>query len=796
MEMGIHNRAIDMIADWGTDLIKDNVSGFIDKREIRKMIEDYMGTQFKSNIYSADIDSEIDYEGLNIFVIKHFDEIQKYIFNTEVDSDEKLLANLLRQAESFSNANTEVSKKVVNNFLSTVIKLTKNFYMDRIPDSLKLTISTLNENARRLEKKQAVYYEEILKEFNSLHHRDLREKKEDSISIHKFLTDKPAVSGRIIGREIEVKEFIELYSNDNKILIMGVGGIGKSELAKCIYWSCTEVNDTFQYFGWMSFDKDIKYTFVKYIKGNFSEKTVDTLFEEILNYLECLNGRILIIIDNVPANIDTINQIESILLHNNNLCIILTSRITELEGFEPYLVKPLKVKYCFQLFFMYAKHIQDNENNRVLVKEIIDKIAMHTLSIEVIAKSSWVNKTSLEELHEKILQFKYPRDFKLPIKIRKDEVLYQEYCFRFLKYVFNDVTSLSDKQKEILFFLSALPYQEYDFNLILKWIAEENLSVLNELIQCGWVQAKNNEKCTISVHPLISEVSTDSLDIEIVRFSEYFKNICLWNKENEDNFNFIAHNSAIFTELFYRYESLLKPDSIASEDIIYLGESGVNMLHSLAEYDKAYDLCVRVIKAKEIVYGEKSIRVIDSCNDLAVICKDLGRYSIALELLRKADELLELFPDDLEERAKVYNSMAGIYRVQGDIPLCIQYLEKSLELRENCLKADDKLIAITCNNLANIYRDNGRITDAKKILDKAIYILQKLPDENHPLLATAYYNYGLIFMKKEEEDLMIARKYILKAYDIRKKSLGLNHPHTKLAVDRLGELDQLQCWKE
>ena len=200
---------------------------------------------------------------------------------------------------------------------------------------------------------------------------------------------------------------------------------------------------------------------------------------------------------------------------------------------------------------------------------------------------------------------------------------------------------------------------------------------------------------------------------------------------------------------------------------------------------------MRIIKAKEIVYGERSIKTIDSYNDLAVICKDLEKYSDALELLKKADKLLELFPDNLEERAKVYNSMAGIYRVQGYIPECIQYLEKSLYLRENCLKADDRLIATTCNNLGNIYRDNGRIEDAKRILCKAIEILQKLPDENHPSLASAYYNYGLIFMKKEAEDIALAKEYIDKAYNIRKNSLGLDHPHTKLAANRLEELEKL-----
>lgn len=787
--MGVYDTVISKIADWGTDLVKDNISEIMDTREIHKMIEDYIENQFKLSIYNVDVDSEIDFEGLNIFIKRYFNEIQAYIFNTETDFDEKQLANLLLYAEHFANANTESSKKVIRNFLYTIIKLVKNFYIDQLPDNFKVTINTLNKNTKRLEEKQETYHKEILKEFQNLHNRDL--KKDVLISQICYLTDRPSTSDRIIGRDTEVKNFIKLYSNNSKILIMGVGGIGKSELAKSIYWSCTEIYDIFQYFGWMSFDKDIKYTFVKYIKGNFHEKTVDTLFEEILNYLECLNGRILIIIDNVPANIDTINQIESILLHNNNLCIILTSRITELEGFETYLVKPLEMEYCFQLFFRYAKHIEDNENNRILVNEIINKIARHTLSIEVIAKSSWVNKTNVKELHRKILQFKYPKDFKLPIKIRKDEVLYQNYCFTLLKYIFNDVTSLSDKQKEILFFLSALPYQEYDFNLILQWIGEENLSVLNELIQCGWVQAKNNENCAISVHPLISEVSTDSLDIEIVRFSDYFKNICSWNKDNEDNFNFIAHNSAIFTELFYRYENLLKANSKASEDIIYLGDTGVNMLHSLAQYEKAYDLCVRIIKAKEIVYGERSIKTIDSYNDLAVICKDLEKYSDALELLKKADKLLELFPDNLEERAKVYNSMAGIYRVQGYIPECIQYLEKSLYLRENCLKADDRLIATTCNNLGNIYRDNGRIEDAKRILCKAIEILQKLPDENHPSLASAYYNYGLIFMKKEAEDIALAKEYIAKAYNIRKNSLGLDHPHTKLAANRLEELERL-----
>lgn len=786
-----YNTIIAKITDWGVALIKDKLSEDMSIKEIRRQLQEYGKTQFDLSIYNSGIDSEIDYVGLIDFLNNHISDVQKYIFSTDTSACEKLLAHILSQAEYYSNANHKCSKDVVQKFVYTIIKLIKDFYINQLPNNLKLAVNILNESSRVIVRKQDEYHEEILKELESIQNHVSEKGAVPTIAPIRFLTERPATLDRIIGRDDEIEDFVRIYGQNNKVLIMGVGGIGKSEFAKGVYWYCTELYETYQYFGWMAFDKDIQYTFIKYIKGDFVEKTVTLLFKEIMDYLEQLNGRILLIIDNVPANIEVINQIEKILLHSNNLSIVLTSRITELEGYEPYLVEPLEMNYCLKLFFMYAQHIEDNPSNRLLVRDIIEKIASHTLSIEVIAKSSWINKINLVELHKKILEFKYPKDFKLPVKIMKDEVFYQDYCFELLKYIFNDVTTLNDYQKEILFFLSALPYQEYSFDLVLQWVTDENLGVLNELIKCGWLQAKANQIYTISVHPLIAEVSINSLDIEIVKYSKYFKNIRLWNEQYEDNFNFISQNSAIFTELFLRYENQLKPDIEVSKDIIYLGDSGVNMLHSLADYEKACELCNKVIEAKKRVFGAMSIEVIDSYNNLAVIYKDLKKYNDAFAVLNMADKMLLQFPENLEEKAKIYNSMAGVYRVESNIPKCIEYLERALYLRERCLKPDDKLIATTCNNLATLYRDNGKPKDAKKLLRKAIKILHKLPDKEHPHLATAYYNYGLIFMIKEEQNTELAKKYVTKAYEMRKKSLGISHPHTELAASKLIEIDCL-----
>ncbi|MCW5206486.1 tetratricopeptide repeat protein, partial [Desulfobulbus sp. F5] len=78
--------------------------------------------------------------------------------------------------------------------------------------------------------------------------------------------------------------------------------------------------------------------------------------------------------------------------------------------------------------------------------------------------------------------------------------------------------------------------------------------------------------------------------------------------------------------------------------------------------------------------------------------------------------------------AAALNNMAGLYRAQGKYAEAEPLLHRSLQIREDKLGKDHADVASTLRTLANLYRDQGRYAEAEPLFQRALSIMQaKLP---------------------------------------------------------------------
>ena len=62
----------------------------------------------------------------------------------------------------------------------------------------------------------------------------------------------------------------------------------------------------------------------------------------------------------------------------------------------------------------------------------------------------------------------------------------------------------------------------------------------------------------------------------------------------------------------------------------------------------------------------------------------------------------------------------------------------ALAIKEKALGPDHPEVALALNNLAELYRDQGRYAEAEPLLKRALAIRKKVFGPDHPIVATAW----------------------------------------------------------
>jgi len=110
-------------------------------------------------------------------------------------------------------------------------------------------------------------------------------------------------------------------------------------------------------------------------------------------------------------------------------------------------------------------------------------------------------------------------------------------------------------------------------------------------------------------------------------------------------------------------------------------------------------------------------------------------------------------------------------------------LEHALAIRERLLAPDDPLIAYTLNNLAVVYRQEGRLSDAASLYQRAVGIYQHATSKD---LVAVLNNLGRVLADQGEHKE--AERRFRQAISAAEKNFGPDHPETSVGLSNLGNL--------
>lgn len=307
----------------------------------------------------------------------------------------------------------------------------------------------------------------------------------------------PSANCYFIGRKEELKAVAKALQDHNPVFITGTAGMGKSELVKT-YAKKNEkkyTNIIHLFYG-----GDLKKC-VAHME--FSDDTADMseemLFDKHMRILKELHSDSLIIIDNfnVLPKEDAFFK-EFIKL---NCKILVTSRCN-ISQYET--IKISEMDADTELIELFYKHCPSAKSSQDVVKEIIQTVGCHTLTVCLSALSLTASGMEPEELLAELKTCGLNITSGEDVELYKDDDFTDGLMIEHLSKLLQ-LGKLSNQQLDILRNLSLLPVSGVIKNSFKNWMKLDNLTDVNHLIKYGFINEDTDNK-KISLHPLLQEV--------------------------------------------------------------------------------------------------------------------------------------------------------------------------------------------------------------------------------------------------------------------------------------------------
>ena len=631
-----------------------------------------------------------------------------------------------------------------------------------------------------------------------------------------------------IGRAKDLEDLHQLLeSNQPTVVVNGIGGIGKTALAKKYV---VDYQHHYNHIAWINQQTTLLEAFIteprlsKTLK--FTNENEITRFEQIIQFLQNKPGKNLLVVDNYEriaeeAKHRLLTHFREI--HFQHWHILFTSR-QKVYAFQPLELNTLPEAEAIKLF---EKHCPRKAFEQGALKQLLAMIDSHTLTIELLAKT-YTNNLRLKNLQAVIamLENKAIDDKLLQALIEVDNSPAQVKLYPYLLRIFS-TESLTTEEEYLLKQFAVLPNQAIDGAQLLEWLDDQKNNfngALQSLTQKGWLSSEDathfemhrltqmlmqkalasaftdNEALFKAILSELDEGKVEAHPLSKKYLLSYAESLLInidfeANAVNKGDFQTKLANTYVYLGV-YKWAEVLYIRVLTLHKVT-LGESHsayASALNNLAglyrqqgKYEKATPLYQQALAIRKTALGEQHPEYAQSLNNLALLYNDQRDYEQAAPLYRQAltiskTALGELHPD----YATSLNNLAALYDSQGDYEKAAPLYQQALTIRKATLGEMHPEYANSLNNLAELYRQQGKYNQTEPLHQQALVIRKATLGEQHPNYGTSLNNLALLYHQQGKYDQ--AEPLYQEALTIRKTALGEQHPNYATALNNLGTL--------
>ncbi len=596
--------------------------------------------------------------------------------------------------------------------------------------------------------------------------------------------NQPYMQSFFVGRDQEMNAIHSALLNNDVVFLHGIGGIGKSELAKQYAKKYSDEYESVIFVPYIGSVHIMISSDVYMPINNFlpytDEKPNDYYNRKLRKLKELCDKNTLIIIDNLDCADDT----EISKLFELGCKLLITSRINFDEYGYGQCIEITALSSSDDMIKIFRQHYTKDlsKKEKSAVEKIINTTGGHTMAIELLAKQMMAGRTTPEKMLNKLQNSGIVETGTEKVSSGKDGKLSSENTYSHLKVLF-DLSDLSDSEKHILFNLDLIPQTGINAELFYDWCELTNYNDINELRINGWLRQDNDDN--ISLHPLIADVISENLkavdDLDFVML----KNITAYIKSDEFNLLTSRKRKVAVTILFGISCRIYRYDLNCSSAAEFLSKA-ISVFYIFGNINEG------------IMYGKKAVSIVENLHtssqaDLADVyiyiaryLDNIGKYKDAEEYLQKSLKIvLDLCGEKSIDASTIYSDLGQIYDYLG-MPLEAEiHLKKALEIRLSKLKKNDKRIASSYDRLGSHYVMQNDFKEAEEYFIKALSVLTSR-DVNTELIYTIYNNLGVAYQKQNNFEQ--AEKYLNKSLENKKKFWGGKNIEIGYSYQNLGVL--------
>lgn len=544
------------------------------------------------------------------------------------------------------------------------------------------------------------------------------------------------------GRDTEIAEIHDALAENDLLVLHGIGGIGKSELAKHYAQAYSEEYDAVIF---VRFQGNILDTVV--IDSNFpvvnctqSEEDDDAAYfkRKIKVLHEICTSRHLIILDNFDT--DDCDNLDSLI--GLPCRILITSRVDYADTFPQYEVDVLDSEGAQRSIIMYYYHDDLDAADSDAIDNIISAVQGHTMALELIGKHMTAMQIAPTEMYGLLAEQGITASKDGEVRGFKDGSLKSRTAYAHIAALFN-IFGLSEEMKQILRYealIGPTPISASDFGHLISCTQEQG-DTLDELIDLGWIQCfVDDETPFILLHPLIADVLCEELKPDVVHCGEMMIHAAGFAMDFLDHglderktqtiwLNHIAHTiHGYSTKITFCFQKLIN-----------------NVYMPAKDYENAEWCSRRIIQIlNHLGYQDKyKLAYLDSYNHLLEIAKNKGDADLAAEYEQKIADLKT--PEALIELA--FERCMDAFendRLEEAEKAGHEWLDLSLQAKdyENAAHAHYQLGLISSEDMEH---SRNHFQESVRLLQ--LWILELQADENYleEDLIHAYTQTGLAY---------------------------------------------------
>lgn len=311
-----------------------------------------------------------------------------------------------------------------------------------------------------------------------------------------------------VGREEILADIESLFSNDSHcVVLQGIGGIGKSEIAKFYAVNYKNKYDTVVF---VPFKESIEQTIIDdsavSINGvlhNPNENDNEYFDRKLNELLRTTDEKTLFVIDGFDNEFDKSWE----RFASGDYRILITSRNNSWhECYDVVSVSGFDNQGAFTLFEKYYGR-SVKENDKTTLTKLFQQLAYHTLAIELCAKQMKASRIETDAMYSLLTQTGFYYDIKE--KVKSGCAQENSEASEIIENLYN-IADLSIAQKNILSALTLMPEKGILITLFVRLCGLNSYEEINNLINQSWIQL-DEELDKVSLHPLILDVVKNNL---------------------------------------------------------------------------------------------------------------------------------------------------------------------------------------------------------------------------------------------------------------------------------------------